>query len=468
MTQQANMQRKLIFLSHANPEDNDFTLWLAARLASAGYLVWSDLTKLIGGETFWDSIETAIRQHSAKVVSLFSKVSVQKKGFKDELSLALAVEKKLGLADFVIPLRLDDLDFSDFPPEIIRRNAIDFSSVWQDGLGRLLKKLEVDGVPRTANATADALSDWSRSLLRIDAEITTEKETLLSNWLEVAQVPPAINVSRIRKDAAPVTVDLLPWPAEIKGEFCLSFARLDRDEPTRFEHLDALNLQDYLEGRYETLFTIGRQDAHNIFVSLLRRAWDRHMKNKGLLGQIFARGRVGYYLPVGDGDIKRTRFVGPSGIAGSRALHGYSPKRSVYWHYAPELFPVLGRSLRFSFTPHVIFSEDGREPLTDAARAHRIRRSFCKSWWQDRWRDLMLAYLAHVAGDKETIELPLSESLNLGVKSRPVMFTSPVTAALPTNEQASPDTAVTGSDDQDDAVDDDDPDEELSVEGYRG
>ena len=36
--------RDMVFLSHANPEDNEFTLWLALRLAAEGFPVWCDLT----------------------------------------------------------------------------------------------------------------------------------------------------------------------------------------------------------------------------------------------------------------------------------------------------------------------------------------------------------------------------------------------------------------------------------------
>ena len=67
--------RRLVFISHANPQDNVITLWLATRLASAGYEVWSDLTKLIGGELFWDDIAEAIRVHSAKQRRLWVLVS---------------------------------------------------------------------------------------------------------------------------------------------------------------------------------------------------------------------------------------------------------------------------------------------------------------------------------------------------------------------------------------------------------
>ena len=40
----------MLFVSHANPEDNLFTRRLALRLARESYPVWCDLTKLLGGE----------------------------------------------------------------------------------------------------------------------------------------------------------------------------------------------------------------------------------------------------------------------------------------------------------------------------------------------------------------------------------------------------------------------------------
>ena len=42
--------RDAIFISHANPEDNAFTVWLGARLTAAGYEVWADVLRLRGGQ----------------------------------------------------------------------------------------------------------------------------------------------------------------------------------------------------------------------------------------------------------------------------------------------------------------------------------------------------------------------------------------------------------------------------------
>src|ERR1700751_5068241 len=106
-------QRDTLFLSHANPEDNEFTLWLALQLANEGYRVWCDLTKLLGGEVFWDNIEEAIKTRAVKVLYVLSRVSNAKDGPLKELHFAQGIAKKEKLKDFVIPLHIDDLPHGD-------------------------------------------------------------------------------------------------------------------------------------------------------------------------------------------------------------------------------------------------------------------------------------------------------------------------------------------------------------------
>lgn len=86
----------MVFISHANPEENDFARWLALQLANEGYPVWCDLTKLLGGEKFWEDIQNAISNRTIKFLFALSRHSNQKSGTLDELNCALAVEKKLG------------------------------------------------------------------------------------------------------------------------------------------------------------------------------------------------------------------------------------------------------------------------------------------------------------------------------------------------------------------------------------
>ena len=111
--------RTTILITHANPEDNRFARWLAARLTGAGYRTWVDVRALRGGEDFWDSIEHVLRHEAVKQIVLVSQ-HIGKQGVKKELALGDLMGRKLGDAGFMIPIRVSDVDFGDFPTEILR------------------------------------------------------------------------------------------------------------------------------------------------------------------------------------------------------------------------------------------------------------------------------------------------------------------------------------------------------------
>src|SRR5688500_16159554 len=113
MTMASAVGRRWILLSHANPEDNAATRWFATQLANEGYEVWADIINLVGGEDFWGSIEDVIRMRAAKVVYLLSRASNSKDGCLKELHMAQGVARKESLADFIVPLRIDDVSHSD-------------------------------------------------------------------------------------------------------------------------------------------------------------------------------------------------------------------------------------------------------------------------------------------------------------------------------------------------------------------
>src|SRR3954468_23737334 len=106
--------KDMLFISHANPEDNEFARWIALKLAAHGYPVWCDLTKLLGGEVFWDDIEDAIRQRTVKFLYVLSRTSNQKRGPRNELAVALGMQRAEKLKDFVIPLWVDSLSPGEF------------------------------------------------------------------------------------------------------------------------------------------------------------------------------------------------------------------------------------------------------------------------------------------------------------------------------------------------------------------
>lgn len=135
------MSRDIVFVSHANPEDNDFARWVTLQLASEGYPVWCDLTNLLGGETFWDDIQEAIKERTIKFLFVLSRSSNAKDGALQELDCAKGAAKKLKttLRDFIVPLKIDDLAHDDVHITIRRLNNVSFNphgqrdlpSLWQ-------------------------------------------------------------------------------------------------------------------------------------------------------------------------------------------------------------------------------------------------------------------------------------------------------------------------------------------------
>lgn len=154
--------RDMVFISHANPEDNDFTLWLALQVAKAGYPVWCDLTKLLGGEDFWKDIEQAIRERTVKFVYVLSKTSNTKDGPLQELQVAANVSRDKKLQDFIIPVLIDELSPREFSIQLARLTAIPFNKGWAGGLKDLLEKLDRDGVAHSSNFSPSAVATWWR------------------------------------------------------------------------------------------------------------------------------------------------------------------------------------------------------------------------------------------------------------------------------------------------------------------
>ena len=95
------------------------------------------------------------------------------------------------------------------------------------------------------------------------------------------------------------------------------------------------------------------------------------------------------------------------------------------WHSAvqakAQFFPVLA----YLITNHVVFSENGQNLWDSRDRQHTARRSQCRGWWNDDWRDRMLAMMTWLAEGSDCITIDCGGSV-IEVASRPLTFTSPV------------------------------------------
>src|SRR5665213_1531900 len=165
-------ERDIIFISHATPDDNDFSIWLASRLQLLGYEVWIDKDALIGGENFWQDIDQIIRNKAVKFLLVYSANICQrdndnsiirgklKEGIGKEYSHAESVGKQNNLSDFIVLLNIDSAEYNLFIGAD-RLNQIPFYENWATGFNQLVKKLKSDNVPvYNVQSIQSGFGDW--------------------------------------------------------------------------------------------------------------------------------------------------------------------------------------------------------------------------------------------------------------------------------------------------------------------
>lgn len=440
MTQsaQATQARDTLLLSHANPEDNEFTLWLALQLANEGYRVWCDLTKLLGGEVFWDDIEEAIKTRAVKVLYILSRTSNAKDGPLKELHFAQGVAKKEKLKDFVIPLHIDDLPHGEITIEITRINTVAFAQSWGAGLAKLLEKLEEDKVPKDSKFNRTAVNDWWRTQYSAEQGLRKEPEEYLSNWFPITLPSHIYLHSLSRKSIGVLEVpETLPYPAVQDGMFLITFA-----ESSDFQ--GKLGKEMYIAKAGEPLEVAGllaepKSTFGKHLFQLLRLAWEQMLDERKLPVYELANKAKCFYFPKDRVPNDKVFFTGVDGERTYRAMVGYSTRTNPttgvsvkrLWHYAVQARPLVHPMLAYIFKSHVLFTNDGTTIWESKKKLASARRSQCKSWWNDEWRDRTLAAATYLCDGADKITVKLGSKVSLTIPPTPLPFCSPVSYTDP-------------------------------------
>jgi hypothetical protein len=186
--------RRSIFISHANPADNDFALWLATRLGFLGYQTWVDTEKLKGGETIWQVIQHEIRENTALFIFVLSNASITSEGARRELDYAQTIARSLGLVGFVLPVRLQPVPHADTLIELSGTYYISALENWADALQRLRDKLQDMSLRPDPKSERPHARQRLLNLVRPTQKILERAETLESNWFEIDPSSVALSI----------------------------------------------------------------------------------------------------------------------------------------------------------------------------------------------------------------------------------------------------------------------------------
>lgn len=420
--------REYIFISHANPADNDFTKWLYCKLTLLGYKVWCDIFKLKGGEDFWKDIEEVIRNDTIKFLFVLSNNSNHREGTSKEITTAEKTNKTLDDKRFIIPLHIDrELSHDDVNIDLLRINSINFKDSWVEGL-KALKELFIDDRVPVSSEKDKELDNIINTLYNNDYSIIEKEEQHSSNWFPIISIPEKIYFHRFEY-AVPADFKLedLPYPVTTYKKRIVTFAGcydFVDDLPKTNNYLesntDSFNIADILSEDFNSRF-IKRNEAKNIIMNLLKKGFDKHLSKK--IEKYELTNDTAFWIKKGVLDKDKYDNVLLIGKQKDKNWHfGISGNLKMF----PE--PV------FVIKSHIFFTSDGKNLIESTGIQHSSRRRQGKNWWNEEWRKKIDAVINYLSENNE-ICIDLGKDCSFKISNVSCSFTSNISYKDPSDKK---------------------------------
>jgi len=411
--------RRIVFISHANPEDNPAAAWFATQLTLLGYEVWCDLKNTHGGESeFWLKVQRTIENEAVKFVYILSNTSCdfeRKRGIYKEVQTA----DNLRRDNFILPVRIEPLTRS--LPILLTTSIYINGENWASGLQELAKRLREDAVPRRSDIDFEKISGWWPGIAAEKLVCRKKEEEAVSNVLEIKSLPKDIHLIRVLSEGNPIAgFDLLRKALPSKpafyahGDYAISFgAAFEFAELTQgfdFQTAHTLDTTAFLSSGHEET-GIAPEVARNIVTYLTAQAWETFLAGKGLSAKHLSRSRRAIWYPR-DGLIPNNRasVAEPGKRKVSIQLVGSVKhyRKTYKWHFG--VFPAVDFRVQdgIVLTPKAIIT-----PRYNAANSEvpvpiddkKVLKAI--SWWNQEWRQKVLAFLSWLSAGKPEIAIPV-------------------------------------------------------------
>ena len=411
-------KRDYLFISSVD-ENSVFADWLVRKLTAEGYLVWSERFKLLGGETYPDDVDDAIKNRTFRFLGLYSQASVNQEIMRQR-SLALGIGEERN-QDFLIPLNVDGVDQRQL--DYVTRNLkfIPFQDNWAEGLKQLLKKLESIDCPRSLpNGRRIAAEAFLGNDVRSE-----KKEILFSNCLQIRQIPEIIHRFTME--------DRIPYDRleSLKSEW--SYRKVDPNTFLSFHEPPASIIKEYRvreEGgaMWSSTKKINEIWSFNLVSELIKKALIVKCYQKGL--RYCSETKLLHFPPD---LVKKNRlyFIRPDSDLATHVLaHGKRkhPSGGEYlYSLAPDFY--VRRDLFGDFTVliriRVRLSDTVGEAFSTKSKIDSRRKNLCKNWWNKHWFNRFLAVSQFLA-DKGKITIGETQDAQIIIDANPLYMNAPV------------------------------------------
>jgi hypothetical protein len=412
------LERRLLFISHANPQDNAGACWFATQLTLLGYEVWCDLKNTDAGESsFWLKVQKKIENEAAKFIFILSNASrdfEKKPGVYKEVQAADNTRRD----NFILPLRIEKLTGS--VPIIIGPDLYISSENWAEGLRELQKRLIKDGVPRHQAPHYQKIVSWWPAVSAQEALVRKEPIELVTNLLPFTSLPKSVHFLKVASDGNLLSGrdrlrGALPEfpPYSVHGSHAISFGSAAdfMGLTTGYDITDDIILptSTFLESGLAQL-EIASDTAKNITTYLVASSFEHFLQAKKLNSKAVGLSRRKIWFPA-HGLIKNNKHsISETGLRKTpvwfvgKVTHFRKP---YVWHFGIQPTTDLRVHSGIVLSPKAIItapyrSDRGEKPVPLDEK--RVLKKL--GWWNKDWRTKVVAFAAWLADDKEMIHIP--------------------------------------------------------------
>jgi hypothetical protein len=416
LPEEKRSERDHIFISYAW-EDVALAEWMALKLTAEGYAVWIDRFKLLGGETYPQDIDFAIKYRTFRLIALLSRSSVSKPNPVKERTLALNLARERN-ENFLIPLNVDGMRPTELDWMTNDLTFVPFSESWAKGYAQVLKKLSSLGAPRPVQNGREIAA----SVFLPTDVVVPEAEIIRTNLFSVERIPPLIRCYNLARPLERAEGRYLAenWAfrkADATRLLAFQSPPVSLPDPSLLSDSDPVPWADA-----ERILGIRSTD---VVSELLKKSLERKCIQRGL---VWGEGKWILYFPEGllpKGQIVFNGYKPKAARVQVTGIRKFYPDRFRY-----HLSPVF--TVRRGITAEFVVQLKVRAYLTDLEgkplRSDLIgprRKKLARSWWNHEWLLRHLAMGVYLADDQPCITIGEGEEM-IAVSARPLEYQVPM------------------------------------------
>lgn len=430
--QSLNNSKNHLFISYV-VEDRIFAEWLAQKLIAEGYSVLCEGLNSLENN-YPKDVSKSIKTDVFRFIPIYSDNSLRNNEVTIQRNLALSIGEVKEI-DFIIPLKLDDFDFSQLDDAIQKLSFISFYENWATGLRQLLENLNSINSPKPLiNGKEIAAQHFFEKDI-----LTSQPEDLYSNCFAIKKIPNVIYRFKVNND----------FTNEESQNFLWAYKRVNDELVFSFQHppkelLDKFRITEIGGDSWRDITKIFWNDeneekwifSNNLVTELIKKSLIAKCHQNGLM---FCHETNLHYFPNGLLDRNRIAFSYPDGtrnrpisVVGKRKYYKPMNQSEEYiYHLAPTFFVKKNLFQEYSVILRIrIYLTDVSNVVLISRKRNSRRKHLCKNWWNDDWfkRILLISQFLSdgseiVIGDlpKEQIILsvfPISFNASSGIDER--------------------------------------------------